>query len=192
MPIREPHEYPGRLIVVEGIDGSGKSTSSPCCRRSCSRRATTCRSPSGTRRPGEGHHQARQEEEPLHPHHLLADPRHRLRRPPRTLHPAAAAGRADRAGRPLGVHRLRPRRGARLRPRLAAQPVRIRDTPRPLSLLPRGHRHLGGAHHGRPACSSSTTRPAWTWGCRPTRSRASGSSRARCSRSTTRSATSSA
>jgi dTMP kinase len=26
MPIREPHAYPGRLIVVEGIDGSGKST----------------------------------------------------------------------------------------------------------------------------------------------------------------------
>ena len=26
MPIREPHDYPGRLIVVEGIDGSGKST----------------------------------------------------------------------------------------------------------------------------------------------------------------------
>jgi dTMP kinase len=26
MPIREPHQYPGRLIVVEGIDGSGKST----------------------------------------------------------------------------------------------------------------------------------------------------------------------
>ena len=26
MTIREPHEYPGRLIVVEGIDGSGKST----------------------------------------------------------------------------------------------------------------------------------------------------------------------
>ncbi len=26
MPIREPHPYPGRLIVVEGIDGSGKST----------------------------------------------------------------------------------------------------------------------------------------------------------------------
>jgi len=26
MPIREPHTYPGRLIVVEGIDGSGKST----------------------------------------------------------------------------------------------------------------------------------------------------------------------
>jgi dTMP kinase len=26
MPIREPHSYPGRLIVVEGIDGSGKST----------------------------------------------------------------------------------------------------------------------------------------------------------------------
>jgi dTMP kinase len=25
MPIREPHQYPGRLIVVEGIDGSGKS-----------------------------------------------------------------------------------------------------------------------------------------------------------------------
>jgi dTMP kinase len=26
MPIREPHDFPGRLIVVEGIDGSGKST----------------------------------------------------------------------------------------------------------------------------------------------------------------------
>jgi dTMP kinase len=26
MTIREPHRYPGRLIVVEGIDGSGKST----------------------------------------------------------------------------------------------------------------------------------------------------------------------
>ena len=26
MPIREHHSYPGRLIVVEGIDGSGKST----------------------------------------------------------------------------------------------------------------------------------------------------------------------
>lgn len=26
MPIRDPHSYPGRLIVVEGIDGSGKST----------------------------------------------------------------------------------------------------------------------------------------------------------------------
>jgi dTMP kinase len=26
MPIREAHDYPGRLIVVEGIDGSGKST----------------------------------------------------------------------------------------------------------------------------------------------------------------------
>jgi len=26
MPIREPHKYPGRLVVVEGIDGSGKST----------------------------------------------------------------------------------------------------------------------------------------------------------------------
>jgi len=26
MPIREPHNFPGRLIVVEGIDGSGKST----------------------------------------------------------------------------------------------------------------------------------------------------------------------
>ena len=26
MPIREPHTFPGRLIVVEGIDGSGKST----------------------------------------------------------------------------------------------------------------------------------------------------------------------
>ena len=26
MPIREAHEFPGRLIVVEGIDGSGKST----------------------------------------------------------------------------------------------------------------------------------------------------------------------
>ena len=26
MPIREAHKYPGRLIVVEGIDGSGKST----------------------------------------------------------------------------------------------------------------------------------------------------------------------
>jgi len=26
MTIREPHKYPGRLIVVEGIDGSGKST----------------------------------------------------------------------------------------------------------------------------------------------------------------------
>ena len=26
MPIRDPHDYPGRLIVVEGIDGSGKST----------------------------------------------------------------------------------------------------------------------------------------------------------------------
>ena len=26
MPIREPHNFSGRLIVVEGIDGSGKST----------------------------------------------------------------------------------------------------------------------------------------------------------------------
>ena len=26
MTIREPHQFPGRLIVVEGIDGSGKST----------------------------------------------------------------------------------------------------------------------------------------------------------------------
>ena len=26
MTIREPHSFPGRLIVVEGIDGSGKST----------------------------------------------------------------------------------------------------------------------------------------------------------------------
>ena len=26
MPISDPHDYPGRLIVVEGIDGSGKST----------------------------------------------------------------------------------------------------------------------------------------------------------------------
>ncbi len=26
MSIREPHQFPGRLIVVEGIDGSGKST----------------------------------------------------------------------------------------------------------------------------------------------------------------------
>lgn len=26
MAIREPHKFPGRLIVVEGIDGSGKST----------------------------------------------------------------------------------------------------------------------------------------------------------------------
>jgi dTMP kinase len=26
MPLRDPHKFPGRLIAVEGIDGSGKST----------------------------------------------------------------------------------------------------------------------------------------------------------------------
>ena len=25
-PIQQPHPYPGKLIIVEGIDGSGKST----------------------------------------------------------------------------------------------------------------------------------------------------------------------
>lgn len=26
LPIKTPHPYPGKLIIVEGIDGSGKST----------------------------------------------------------------------------------------------------------------------------------------------------------------------
>ena len=47
-----PHPYPGRLIIVEGIDGSGKSTQLAAAQRwLASRRATAgASSPSGTRR----------------------------------------------------------------------------------------------------------------------------------------------
>ena len=106
--------YPGRLFIVEGIDGSGKSTQLTLL-------AQWLRSegyPVRVQRvellaDRQVHDLARQEAAALDAAHVLADPRHRFLRPHRARDHSVAQGGRDRARRPLRLHRLRARRGAR-------------------------------------------------------------------------------
>ncbi len=108
-------DYPGALVVVEGIDGSGKSTqlyllkrwleiggyrihftewnSSPLV-KSATKRGKQRRS--------------------AHACHIFADSRRRFRRSLRTPDSAAAARRLSRSGRPIYLHGVRAGRGAGL------------------------------------------------------------------------------
>jgi len=110
-----PALAPRDLLVSEGFDASFTEwNSSPLVKdtRSGARRRTSSRD------------------------HLLADPCDGFRRPARAsiLPPLRAASSCWPTA---GLHRLRPRRGAGQRSRLAAQPLRVRDAARPLPLLPR-------------------------------------------------------
>ena len=118
MKIYGKHRFPGRLFIVEGIDGSGKSTqlallqkwlesegygtffsewnSSPLVRE-VTRRGKKKRM--------------------LTPMTFSLIHCHRLRRSHRTAHHSAAQGRRAGAGRPLRLHRVRARRRARRRRR---------------------------------------------------------------------------
>ena len=44
-----PHEYPGKLFVVEGIDGSGKTTQLGLLAKWLAAEGHRCSSPNGTR-----------------------------------------------------------------------------------------------------------------------------------------------
>ena len=61
-----------------------------------------------------------------HAAHLLADPRHRLLRPRRARDHSVAQGGRDRARRPLRLHRVRARRGARRGSALGALALPLR------------------------------------------------------------------
>ena len=50
--LTQPHEYPGKLFVVEGIDGSGQDDAAGAAGEVAERRrAIACSSPNGTRPP---------------------------------------------------------------------------------------------------------------------------------------------
>ena len=98
---------------------------------------------------GQADHAARQEEGDVHSDHLQPDPRHRFRRSPGGIHTAAAAGGRDRLRRPVRLHGLRPRRGARSQQQLGAQSVSLRHPAEYRVLLPGSARRGAGAHSGR-------------------------------------------
>ena len=103
------HTYPGKLIVVEGIDGSGKSTQLSLVHRWLESRGL----PSllhrvellAARAPRDP---PRQEEGPANAHDFQPAACRRFRRPLDLQHPASSQGRHDRARRSLC--RIRPSR----------------------------------------------------------------------------------
>ena len=150
MSVLIPNRYQGKLIVVEGIDGSGKSTQLSLLSQWLRSQGICGRVQRMEFLPaGQADHAARQEEGDVHSHHLQPDPRHRFRRPAGGIHTAAAAGRSDRLRRPLRLHRLRPRRGARRQQQLGAQSVPLRHPAERRVLLSRSARCGAGAHPGR-------------------------------------------
>ena len=79
--LTQPHEYPGKLFVVEGIDGSGKTTQLALLAKWLSRRrAPGVRHRMELVRPGEGGDKNRQKEERAHPDDVQPSARHGLRR----------------------------------------------------------------------------------------------------------------
>ena len=98
----ERHPYPGKLIVVEGIDGSGKSTQLSLLHRWLESEGYKVfftewnSSASGAPRDP-----PRQEEGPADADDVQLAARRRFRRPPDLPHHSAAQGRHDRAGRSL-------------------------------------------------------------------------------------------
>ena len=146
-----PHEYPGKLFVVEGIDGSGKTTQLALLAKWLKRRR-----PSRLRHrmelvgAREGGDEDRQEEERADADDVQPAARHRLRRPAALQHHPAAQGRHDRAGRSLRLHRVRARRGARRRSAVGARAVQLRRPAGPGGVLPRADRGLGRSAAGAP------------------------------------------
>src|SRR5206468_663242 len=87
-------------------------------------------------------HEARQEEGPAHADYLQPPARGRLRRPPHLPDRPAAQGGHDRARRPLRLHRLQPRRGARRPSCMGARGLQLRAPAGPRALLPGADRGL--------------------------------------------------
>ena len=164
-----PHTHPGRLFVVEGIDGSGKTTQlEPAGEVADGER------PSGVRHRVElvgarqGRDQGRQEEERADADDVQPAARDRLRGPAAVQDHPAAQGRHDRARRSLRVHGVRARRGARRRSPVGARPLQLRRAVRiwrSTSACRSTSRSIGCSPA---ASSSSSTRPAWTWAGAPT------------------------
>ena len=101
---------PGKLIAVEGLDGSGKSTQVYLIKRWLELSGykvffTEWNSSAIVRE----RHPEGEEAEPPHADHLLPHPLHRLRRPVRAEHPPDAQGGVHRPGGPVQVHRARAR-----------------------------------------------------------------------------------
>src|SRR5687767_15629252 len=123
--LHRPHNFPGKLIIVEGIDGSGKSTQLQLAMRYLQARGlrpfftewNSADLVKAVTKRGK-------KKMSLTPMTFFA-PRDGLRAPPRAQHPAAAEGGHDRAGRSVRVHGVRAGRRPGLRPRLGPRRLRL-------------------------------------------------------------------
>ena len=78
--LTQPHEYPGKLFVVEGIDGSGKTTQLALLAKWLSAEGhRVFVTEWNSVRPGEGGDEDGQEEERADPDDVQPAARHRLR-----------------------------------------------------------------------------------------------------------------
>ena len=94
------HRLPGRLFVVEGIDGSGKSTQLMLLNKWLESEGCGLFQRVEFVAAGAGRHQARQEEKDAYPHDFQPDSRHRLRSTgPNTILSAPQGGRRGFADR---------------------------------------------------------------------------------------------
>src|SRR5581483_1367 len=169
--LTEPHPYPGRLITVEGIDGSGKSTQLLLLERWLVTR-------------GYRVHFTEWNSSPLVRRSMKRGKKKDLLTPT-TFSLLHAVDFADR----LTYQILPPLKAGMIvladryvYTALGRDVARGVPTWRSTSASRSRCRSSGCSPGGR---SSSTTRRGWTWDSRPIRSRASGSFRAACSRFTT-------
>ena len=164
----------GKLIVVEGADGSGRSTQIARLvqwlegTRPRHRAGGTQTVHARQRRTGAG--PGGQHPEPHHPEPVLCDG---FRGPAREHHPARAEGRVHRPVRPLYLHPHGARHGPRHGRGLAEEPLRHRPGTGCRLLPQRPARGTGPAHLRQERRRWITGKAAWTWGCRGTCSTAS-------------------